>query len=270
MAILWMDQPPVNALSHSLRRDLFDGLTIALGDPQIQGVVITGKGCFFCGGIDLGQFIPPEVFRTPLPGDLNALIVDSHKPVVAAIHGAALGGGLELALACHFRVIHGLGRLGLPEVKLGLVPGGGGTQRLPRLIGANAALKMILQGTFVDASKALEMGLVDEVCDGDVIQAARAIVADKRSKHGVMSTQRELALCDGADFDAALANIDPEAPNRVAQRAAIECVRLSCSVDLATGLFLEREAFRQLMHGAEAKALRDMFLTHRRTAHFMR
>lgn len=268
MAVLWMDRPPVNALGHSLRRDLFHGLVIALGDPQIQAVAITGKGPFFCGGTDLGQLVTPEAFRPPLPSDLHALISGSRKPVVAAIQGAALGGGLELALACHLRVMHERGRLGLPEILLGLVPGGGGTQRLPRLIGAKAALDMILHGTSVDASRALQTGLVDEVCDGDVIPAARAILAEKTSKQGALSTQRRLAFGGDADFEAALANIDPEAPNRVAQRAAIECVRLSCSVDLETGLFLEREAFRQLMDGAEAKALRDKRLTRRRSAHF--
>ena len=172
VALLVIDNPPVNALSRPVRAGLAEGLSRALGDDGIEAIVVLAAGRTFPAGADLAEFgRPPEAPRLP---NLLAAIEAAPKPVVAAIHGSALGGGLELAVACHYRLASEDARLGLPEVTLGLVPGAGGTQRVPRLTGAPFALDLMLKGRPVSADEAAEAGLVDGVVEGDLESAAVA------------------------------------------------------------------------------------------------
>ncbi|GAF50259.1 enoyl-CoA hydratase/isomerase family protein [Rhodococcus wratislaviensis] len=167
VAVIRLANPPVNGLGDTVRAGLDSAVARAAADDHIRAVIIVGEGKGFCGGADLRQFGTPAATADPTLPDVLTTITHSPKPVIAAIHGYALGGGLELALACHYRITHRDAKLGLPEVNVGLIPGGGGTQRLPRLIGAAAALRMIQQGTPVSGTRAAELGIADDCFDGD-------------------------------------------------------------------------------------------------------
>src|SRR5258706_8792333 len=159
--IITVDNPPVNALSQAVRQGLMDALAQGRADAAAKALIVVGAGRTFIAGADIKEFDKPLA-----PPDLNAVIAaleGSDKPTIAAIHGTALGGGLEVALGCHYRVAAPAAQVGLPEVKLGLLPGAGGTQRLPRLIGAKAALDMITSGDFVRAPHAKALGIIDEI-----------------------------------------------------------------------------------------------------------
>src|SRR5207249_265542 len=166
IAVLTINNPPVNALSQHVRQGLRDGVTQAIADAAVGAIVITCAGRTFIAGADITEFGKPP--RDPSLHELLAAIESSPKPVVAAVHGTALGGGLEVTLACHYRVGVETARFGLPEVKLGLLPGAGGTQRLPRVVGVEKALQMIVSGDPIRAAEALALGLVDEIVDGDL------------------------------------------------------------------------------------------------------
>ena len=161
VAIVTVNNPPVNALSAAVRRGIAENIKSAAADPQIQAIVLTCAGRTFIAGADITEFGKPP--QPPGLGEVISDIENCPKPVVAAIHGTALGGGLEVALGCHFRVATKDAKMGLPEVKLGLIPGYGGTQRLPRLVSQSAALKLLLTGAIIPAQEALRIGLVDEV-----------------------------------------------------------------------------------------------------------
>src|SRR5213595_20577 len=182
VAVLTVNNPPVNALSQHVRKGLHDGIKQAQSDGAVQAIVIAGRT--FIAGADITEFGKPPL-EPGLHGVLD-MIESSSKPVIAAIHGTALGGGLEVTLACHYRVGVKDARFGLPEVKLGLLPGAGGTQRLPRVVGPQKALSMIVSGDPIRADEALKVGLIDEIVDGDltpagVETAARYLLALPRS-----------------------------------------------------------------------------------------
>src|SRR5881275_2133197 len=162
VAIITIDNAPVNALRHEVRAGLVEALK-QIKDPDVKAVVLTGAGRAFSAGADISEFGKP--LQPPGLHEVIATIESTPKPVVAAIHGTALGGGLELALACHYRVASRDARAGLPEIKLGILPGAGGTQRLPRLIGPEKALEVIITGNPVGSAQALEYGILDEVVD---------------------------------------------------------------------------------------------------------
>src|SRR5687767_12671117 len=172
VAVLTVNNPPVNALSQHVRQGLADGLKAAATDPEAKAVVIVCGGRTFIAGADITEFGKPPA-EPGLHGVLD-MIESSSKPVVAAIHGTALGGGLEVTLACHYRVGVKDARFGLPEVKLGILPGAGGTQRLPRVVGVEKALSMIVSGDPIRADEALKVGLIDEIVDGDLTAAGVA------------------------------------------------------------------------------------------------
>ena len=177
IGVITVDNPPLNALSRDVRDRLLAAVRQAEADESAHAIVLTGAGQTFSAGADITEF------DSPLKGtEINQIcdaIEDLHKPVVAALHGTSLGEGLEIALACHYRVASKDTRLGLPEVKLGLIPGGGGTQRLPRLTGAKAALDLIISGEPVSAEYALKAGFVDEIAEGDHLAAAMAYARAK-------------------------------------------------------------------------------------------
>ena len=169
VAVVEIDSPPVNALGAAVRRVLYDSICSAAADDAVQAIVLLCAGRTFFAGADINEFGKP--FADPDLAAVIAAIEDAPKPVIAAIHGTALGGGLEVALACHYRVAVPDARLGLPEVHLGLLPGGGGTQRLPRLVGVEAALDLITSGRQVTAPQALSLGLLDSLMEGEDLRA---------------------------------------------------------------------------------------------------
>ena len=182
IALITVDNPPVNALKQVVRAGLLSTLTQARDDVATRAIVLVGAGSTFIAGADITEFGKPS--QPPSLPEIIGLIENSPKPVIAAMHGTPLGGGLELTLACHFRIAARGTRLGLPEIKLGLIPGAGGTQRLPRLVGMDRAMAMILSGEPVPAQQALADGLIDEIVEGDLTAAAvafaRRVLAEKR------------------------------------------------------------------------------------------
>lgn len=251
--VLTVDNPPVNPLSQLERQGLLDGIAAAAADDAISAVVIAGAGEKFIAGADIKEFgktpQPPH-----LPDVINA-IEASEKPVVAAIGGPCLGGGLEVALGCHYRVAQGDALLGLPEVTLGLVPGAGGTQRLPRLLGAVPAAQMITSGKPVSAKTAQEMGLVDHLVQTDVLEAARTY-ADNHSVIKRISTTPNPSA-DG--LEALTKGIAHKARGAQAPLDALALVTAACTTDFPTGLAQERETFLALRASDQAKALRHIF-----------
>ncbi|MEV0084808.1 3-hydroxyacyl-CoA dehydrogenase NAD-binding domain-containing protein [Saccharopolyspora sp. NPDC050642] len=266
VAVLLLDNPPVNGLGDTVRKGLFEGIARAVADPAVRAVVLAGRGRGFSGGADVRQFNTPAANAEPKLRQVIAAIEESAKPVIAAIHGMALGGGLELALGCHYRVVTADATLGLPEVNLGLVPGGGGTQRLPRLIGVAAALDMIQHARTVDGAKAVALGLADATFDGDPVDGgvefARTVL--DAPSHPVIGRRAPAAA--EVDFAAARAAVSPRARNADAQRGAIDCVEHATELPLTDGLDRERAVFERLVGEPTSKALRHLFFAERKAA----
>ena len=260
--LLLLRSPPVNALGFAVRMGLAAGLDRAEQDAGISSVVILGEGRGFSAGADIREFGQPG--RVPLLPDLCRRIEGFSKPVIAAMHGIALGGGLELALASHARVGKVGLRLGLPEVNLGILPGAGGTQRLPGLIGAEAALKMMLGGQPILAEKALELGLLDAVVQDDDALLAQALVLAAKP-FGV----RHNGLRDPARYGAAVAAARRTVmkSGTAAQVRIVDCVEAALLLPPDQGLTFERAAFDELRVSPEAAALRYIFLAERRAEH---
>lgn len=260
--VLTLCNPPVNTLGFAVRAGLAAGLDRAARDADIDGVVIRGEGRCFSGGADIREFGQPA--RAPLLPELCSRIEGFAKPVVAAMHGVALGGGLELGLAAHARVgMIGL-KLGLPEVTLGLLPGAGGTQRLPRLIGAEAALRLMLSGQPMTADEALEMGVLDAV-----VQDADAVLASALALAVAPLGARSNGLRDPVRYTAAVLAARREAAKSgsAAQARIVDCVEAALLLPLDQGLTFERAAFDDLRASPEAAALRYLFLAERRADH---
>jgi 3-hydroxyacyl-CoA dehydrogenase len=267
IAVVTIDNPPVNAMSFHVREPLAAALTGLAGDPSVGGIVLACAGRTFVAGADISEFGKP--MRQPDLGAVIAILEGIAKPTVAAIHGTALGGGLELALACHFRVADRQARLGLPEVKLGILPGAGGTVRLPRLVGPLKALQMIVGGTPIAAGEAQEHGLVDALADGDVVDAAancvrRAIDAGTRPVP-VRDRSEKLAV-DLAAFDAAAADLARKARGLEAPIACAEAVRNAVTLSFDEALQRERALFETLVAGDQSRAQRHLFFAEREAA----
>jgi len=267
IAIATIDNPPVNALGQALRADLARVIAEAGADPDVAAIVIAATGRAFIAGAAISEFGKPPV--APLLPDVLDAIETCRKPVVAAIQGVALGGGLEVALACHGRVASVSASFGLPEIKLGLIPGAGGTQRLPRLIGAAQAFPMMLTGEPIAASRALSLRLVDEVVDGDVAAAAmalaRALVA-RGAPERVRDMTARLTAADRETFEAqalAATKSSGEMPNAM---ALIEAVRGVFTLPFAEGLAAERALFLKLVADPRSAALRHVFFAEREIA----
>ena len=265
IAIVTVDNPPVNALKHEVRAGLAEALGQCRDDVAIKGVVIACAGRTFFAGADITEFGKPP--QPPGLSEVIAAIEAMPKPVVAALHGTALGGGFELALACHFRVAVTGARVGLPEVKLGLLPGAGGTQRLPRLIGPEKALKMIVTGDPIDAREALADGVIDTILDGDLTEGAiafaRRIVAEGRPLRRVRDREDKLVAEGFADAAEALTR---RLRGRDAPAACVEAVRNAIVLPFDEGLKREGELFRELMVGDQSRAQRYIFFAEREAA----
>lgn len=264
VAVILIDNPPVNAASHAVRQGVMDALVAANANPSVRAIVLACAGRTFVAGADVKEFGAPP--KPPLLPEVVAEIEASAKPVVAALHGTALGGGLELALAAHGRVASQDAKMGLPEVKLGLIPGAGGTQRLPRLVGMAKALEMISSGRPIDANDAKAVGLVDAVVEDDVHAAAlihaRTLADAPPRRTGAL----DVPAFDTAAIDAQIAKIGHKARGLVAPVKAAEIVRLAAELDLAEGLRQERSVFVGLLNSPQAKALRYVFAAERQAA----
>lgn len=261
VAIIEIDNPPVNATSQAVRRGLLDCLLRAADDPAIGAVVIAGAGRTFTAGGDISEF-----GKTPLEPHLPDVInriEDSAKPVVVAWHGTALGGGCEIGLAAHRRLIARDGQIGLPEVKLGLMPGAGGTQRLPRLAGAIAALDLIATGRMIPAQEAMQLGLVDGIVEGDLREAAIHLAESLIGQMQPRVSARLVAPPDPAEWEAAVARVRREAKGRIAPLKAIELVQNAMSLPFNLGQPIERRTFFELMASEQSRALRHLFLAER-------
>jgi 3-hydroxyacyl-CoA dehydrogenase len=194
VAVIAFANPPVNGLAHAVRAELAGALERARTDPGVRAVVLTGAGGLFSGGADIREFGTPASTAEPTLRQLIEQVETSTKPVVAAIAGTCLGGGLELAMAAHYRVASGNAMLGLPEVKLGLLPGAGGTQRLPRLVGAERAIEMIVGGEPVPAAGFAGTALIDSMTDGDVLAAAVSFASSSEVATTPLPRARDIAL----------------------------------------------------------------------------
>jgi len=270
IAVIVIDNPPVNALNNAVRTALVEALALARDNAEIHAVVLACAGRTFIAGADITEFGKPA--KPPSTTDVVTALDAMPKPVVAALHGTALGGGLEIALGCHFRVAAPGARLGLPEIKLGLIPGAGGTQRLPRLIGMAKALPMILSGDPIGAKAALESGLIDAILDGDVttaaIEFARKLIADKTPPRRARDLDDKLAdmRANRAKFDELVAAHGKRSRGLHAPAAAIEALRAAIDLPIDQGLEIERTKFIELRDGEQSKAQRHIFFAERAAA----
>ncbi|MGO4406735.1 3-hydroxyacyl-CoA dehydrogenase NAD-binding domain-containing protein [Bosea sp. RAF48] len=267
VALATIDNPPVNALGAAVREGLAAAIERANADASVVAIVIASAGKAFIAGADISEFGKPPA--PPLLPDLLDAIEASAKPVVAAIQGVALGGGLEVALACHARIALPAAKLGLPEVKLGLIPGAGGTQRLPRLIGAARAFPMMLSGEPLSAGQALEYGLLDEVVSSDLVagavRLAEGLAAEGRRPVTSAATG-ELTEADREAFEALAKDALKKADGMPNVPALVEAVRAAFDLPFAEGAGVERRLFLSLIADERSKALRHVFFAEREVA----
>ena len=267
-AVITMSSPPVNGLGFDLRREIVEGLARAEADAKVKSVVLIGSPRAFSGGADIREFGTPKSTAEPNLNTVVRIVESAGKPVVAAISGACMGGGLELAMACHYRVAAKGAQIALPEVKLGLMPGAGGTQRLPRLIGAEAALNMIVSGETVPSEKLAGTALFDQLIDGDLLAGALAFagtIADSRPLKRARDIKISLPNAEGF-FQFARNTVGAAAKNYPAPLKCIDAVAASVSLPFDEGVRLERELFLQLMQSPESRALRHAFFAERAAA----
>ncbi|HZQ60016.1 MAG TPA: 3-hydroxyacyl-CoA dehydrogenase NAD-binding domain-containing protein, partial [Casimicrobiaceae bacterium] len=266
VAVITLDNPPVNGLNADTRRELLAGLDRANADGECDAIVITGAGSLFSAGADIREFGTPRASREPTLFTLIGAIEQSAKPVVAAINGTCMGGGLELSLGCHYRVATAKASIALPEVKLGLLPGAGGTQRLPRAVGIETALNMIVTGAAVPAAKLASSGLFDAVTEGGAPDAAIAlaqrVVAEKRPNRRLRDVTIEDANAEGY-FAFARNTVAAVARNFPAPRKCIDAIAGAVSLPFDEGLRNERRLFLELMQTPESRALRHAFFAER-------
>lgn len=272
IAVLTIDNPPVNALNMAIRGGLLESVQRAVADASIKAVVVIAAGKTFVAGADIKEFGKPMTGPSLL--DTLATLEASTKPVIAALHGTALGGGLELALGCHWRVAVPSVKVGLPEVNLGIIPGAGGTQRLPRLVGPAKALDMITTGKPVDGRKALELGIVDELVNGDqagdllqgALAFARKVVAEQRPLRIAGQLQDKVTGVDPAIFADIRKKMEKKWRGLVAPWKIVESIENACKLPFAEGAKLERAAYNECQASPQRKAQTHIFMAEREAA----
>jgi len=268
IAVITMNNPPVNGLGHATRSGIFDGLKKSLADSAVKAIVITGAGKAFSGGADIKEFNTPKTFAEPNLLTVIAAIEAADKPVVAAIHSVAMGGGLELALGCHYRVASPGAQIALPEVKLGLLPGAGGTQRLPRVIGVETALTMIVTGNPVPSERFAGAKLFDRMIEGDLMAGVIAFageIADRRPLPKVRDIRIDLPDRE-AFFKLARKTVGAASKHFPAPLKCVDCVEAAVTMPFEEGMKVERENFLALVQTTESKALRHYFFGERAAA----
>ena len=265
IAVITVDNPPVNSMSHAARRGIVAGMEQALADASVRAIVLTGRGKSFCAGAEIKEFNTPAAFAEPTLMSVIDVIENSPKPVVAAINGTAMGGGLELALGCHYRVAVRGAQIALPEVKLGILPGAGGTQRLPRVIGVEHALNMIVSGTAVPSDMLAPTALFDRMVDGDVVEAAIGFageVANQLPPPKIRDIRIDFPLHE-AFFAFARNTVNAVAKNYPAPKKCVDAVEAAVTRRFDDGLAFERACFMELVQTPESKALRHAFFGER-------
>ncbi len=270
LAVIRVNNPPVNALSHGVRAGLLKAFRASETDAQVKAVLLVCEGTTFIAGADIREFGTPP--QTPTLPTVTFAIENFSKPSVAAIHGSALGGGLEVALACHYRIARRDARLGFPEVKLGLLPGAGGTQRLPRLAGLELSLEMIVGGEPVTAEEAERNGIVDGLFEGEPLAAAQAFAAQllarnagpRRSGHLKMPAQLHQHHADLlADRREQVQSAQPQA---FAPLRCISALEAAITLPLEEGLGCERALFLECMASPQRAVLVEKFFAERQAA----
>jgi 3-hydroxyacyl-CoA dehydrogenase len=268
IAVITLNNPPINGLGNALRAGIAEGLKQAAADPEVKAVVLIGSSKAFSGGADIREFNKP--MTPPNLPEVNDMQDAMQKPLVAAIGGFALGGGLELALGCHYRIALPKTLLGLPEVKLGILPGSGGTQRLPRVVPVHEAARMMILGDPIPAEKAKEFGLVDEIVTGDLLEEgiayAKKLVAEGKGPRRVRDMPPKVegdqkALLEAVPVQAAKSAGGNPAPAEIAK-----CIHAAVTLPFDEGRKVERERFEYLVNTVESKALRHMFFAERQTS----
>ena len=272
VAVITLNNPPVNGLGYETRRGIADGLERAGSDASVRAVVLTGGGRAFSGGADIREFGSPKAIAEPNLLSLIAALEASAKPTVAALHSLAMGGGLELALGCHWRVAAPGCKVALPEVKIGLIPGAGGTQRLPRVLGLENALNMIVSGEPVASellARAPGQRLIDKMIEGDLLPGAVAFAREKAAQGGALPRVRDLKVEHPnreAYLQFARNTVGAMSRNFPAPLKCVEAVAASTTMKFDDGMKLERELFLALMLTPESKALRHAFVAERATS----
>ena len=265
--IVLSNNPPVNALGHAVRQGLVAAIEAAEADDSVKAVVIACEGQTFFAGADVSEFGTPKAFEQPVLPQVVDRIESCTKPVVAAIHGTALGGGLEVALSCHYRVAVPSAKLGTPEVKLGLLPGAGGTQRLPRVAGVRKALEMCAGGNPIGAKEGFDCGLIDRLIEGELIPHAVGYaeeVRDVRPLPKSSERQDKLNECNPETFETFLKENGRKFRGFDAPLKNVEAVKVACEKPYAEGVLDERKLFMELMSGTQAKAQQYFFFAERK------
>ncbi|WP_444901832.1 3-hydroxyacyl-CoA dehydrogenase NAD-binding domain-containing protein [Microbulbifer sp. SSSA007] len=265
IGVIRLNNPPVNALSHGLREGIWGAIKSAQEDAS-QVLVLICEGRTFIAGADITEFSKPP--QAPALSEVITEIENSRKPVIAAIHGTALGGGFEVALACHYRCAQASAKVGLPEVKLGLLPGAGGTQRTPRLAGVAAALEMITKGAPIPAAKAKSMKLIDHVVDDDLFEGAlafaRELIDQKAPPRRVRDITIDPASIPEGLFDDFRQRLEKRAPGQLAPQNIVSCVEAAVKLPFDKGLAKELDLFIECLLSSQSAALRHMFFAERR------
>jgi 3-hydroxyacyl-CoA dehydrogenase len=261
-----MDFPPVNALSLAVREGLMAALAAGAQDPAVAALVVSGARGTFCGGADINEIASGAALTPPMIADLQAQIEASRKPIVAAITGIALGGGFELALTCHARTLAPAAKVGLPEVKLGLIPGAGGTVRFTRLAGSAAALEAITSGAQIPAGRALELGLVDEVADdalGAAVALAGRLALDRQPLRITSELRERIRDVNPEVFAEFRKKLSAKARGQLAPFRIVDCIEAACTQPKDEALRLERQYFMECRDSAQRKALVHVFFAER-------
>src|SRR5512134_2513998 len=264
IAVITMNNPPVNGLGNALRAALMAHLKNAEADPAVKGAVIIGTAKAFSGGADIREFGKPR--EKPDLFEVNDQQDAMTKPLVAAIGGFALGGGLELALGCHYRVALPRAQLGLPEVKLGILPGSGGTQRLPRIIPMAEAVGMMTSGATIHAEKAKELGLVDEIVTGDLLEGAMQFLQEPRAIRRIRDMKAKLDGEAKGFFAKVREQVAKQSRGYPAPLEIVACAEAAATLPFDEGRKVEREGFNRLVSTPESQALRHMFFAERQTS----
>ena len=271
ISIITLNSPPVNALSATVREGLYKGITKARSDKETEAIIIICEGRTFIAGADISEFGKEP--KGPSLFEVQEFIEDSNKPVIAAIHGTALGGGLEVALTCHYRIAVPSAKCGLPEVNLGLLPGAGGTQRLPRVVGVEKALQMVTSGQHVSTKECQKIGLVDEISKednlrGDSISFAKKIVSENRPliKISEMNDKVEAARGNENIFKDFRTSIARKSRGFLAPEYNIQCIEAAVNKSFSDGIKVERKLFMELVTSTQSAAQRYAFFAQRQVA----
>ena len=267
IGVITVNNPPVNALAAGVRDGLLACMQQGQADAGVKAMILIGGGRTMIAGADIKEFGDFDKAGGASLHDVNAAYENSSKPIVAAIHGTALGGGLEICLACHYRVAVPSAQVGLPEVKLGLLPGAGGTQRIPRLVGVETALDMIARGRFVAAPKAKDLGIIDDIVDGDLLDGAVAFAEKLVADNAPLKKIRDLDVADDpAAFEAFEKQMAREARGYMAPQHCIKCVKAAVELPFDEGLKREGELFTEVLKSTQSKAQIHIFFGEREVA----